>query len=1124
MVLSLLWIEHCTTRLEHTGSDSDVLRMKHTLTSHLRQLLQLLHSEDHPRQHPWSSSDTLLFSSSKPLVLSAHDRLLCFGGVQVLIRLLLSLRPRSGWRLASDNRLQIANACLEILRETVLCVYSAARDIGSLKQALMPDLFALMRRQETFSNASHMVEVCLEAQPGVVSLARLPRLRPFVAALGPFQLAFFARILAVTVFDQDDINDSSRCLADAKRGVTHVRSHARMRAAAAIEANHRLIFEQQDLLFRLVDLVQVPPRMPEPLTSLIPLWAPGVVVAANDRARNTAIPRESSDAAAAATAAAAAAAATYLSNPLTEQESQGVRNHSIHGLLDWFMHGIAPPGHVTDASTTPRSMDLDAAILRMEALSDGDDGGRSGSSTLTTTNLVPESEDESDLELSTESGEPDGLQPVIDDHLLDDAPQPSLQPPVSVVEVDGDHAVNKAVPGGAANPESLPSPVAASPQQDTGAGASPLSRGAIYEITSSLSSLLPPSLCGYTTISKQQGDGRSSHTHAIDNTSATTSAAASTTTATAAAAADAATSRGIEWSRFHDPSPPPPSELAGTTKEVMGVPYNKEAEPFARIRVPQRRVSRPVDWTQELTFEAIQELRSMVMSLAHGEEADRADAEETAAQAEANGEPTPLTSHPLDPRMLLLTYFQVEVLFVLCSLLSGKHKQRVQEKLAAFGLVPRLCALFDCLHWGSLPPRTAGEYGVHGPNCDCNPETALKTQFLRLIQNLCDTPYTHHLKRLLMAPHELKELVNLGAELGIDAELTAKLPPIHTRCAGPRGLLVKLVDALLVEPQASGFSALLASSIECYLRGGAIIDRVYVARRGVLDWCISQLLPLEHKRLQLQRQQQRWQQQQQQQHEGESCATKTVPPDQGRMQSAFDLLAELCKFCAPVVCALDDALSDEAFAKLVQLTTRNLVASNVFLRVILLSTEMFARRGLYGMNVSTSGDDIACVDSVDTSVADVATGSSSHSRGSGRVCKLRGFVADLGNRMNLLRDLLRAISVDEVNQENICCLNTTLMLLYHLQGTGHLAVALKRLQKSSSGGGGGSNNESFLLLRLRDLLRFWRVYYGAHDKDRNLLEQSSRIKMPKWQALVEKLLIEGPAGSSDPEAIAHWLP
>ncbi|CAI7838970.1 unnamed protein product [Closterium sp. NIES-53] len=96
---------------------------------------------------------------------------------------------------------------------------------------------------------------------------------------------------------------------------------------------------------------------------------------------------------------------------------------------------------------------------------------------------------------------------------------------------------------------------------------------------------------------------------------------------------------------------------------------------------------------------------------------------------------------------------QVEVLFVLCALCGGKRKEAVQDQLAGLGLVAILVDSFDRLNWSAPLPPPAEPHGIHGPGCSCNPESALKIQYLRLIHNFCDRdgPNLHN-KLLLASP------------------------------------------------------------------------------------------------------------------------------------------------------------------------------------------------------------------------------------------------------------------------------------------------------------------------------------------------------------------------------------
>ncbi|CAI5504161.1 unnamed protein product [Closterium sp. Naga37s-1] len=110
---------------------------------------------------------------------------------------------------------------------------------------------------------------------------------------------------------------------------------------------------------------------------------------------------------------------------------------------------------------------------------------------------------------------------------------------------------------------------------------------------------------------------------------------------------------------------------------------------------------------------------------------------------------------------------QVEVLFVLCALCGGKRKEAVQDQLAALGLVGILVDSFDRLNWSAPLPPPAEPHGIHGPGCSCNPESALKIQYLRLIHNFCDRdgPNLHN-KLLLASPG------------GVPPPLAAGTPPL----------------------------------------------------------------------------------------------------------------------------------------------------------------------------------------------------------------------------------------------------------------------------------------------------------------------------------------------------------
>ena len=158
---------------------------------------------------------------------------------------------------------------------------------------------------------------------------------------------------------------------------------------------------------------------------------------------------------------------------------------------------------------------------------------------------------------------------------------------------------------------------------------------------------------------------------------------------------------------------------------------------------------------------------------------------------------------------------QVEVLFVLCTLLGGRHKQQAQDKLADLGLVPILSAMFDGQGWGpasaSRCPRAGTRrpegWGIHGEGCNCDPEGSLRTQLLRVVHNFLDRDGDNtRNKRLLLTRSEL-------ASVGVGEGGSPDTP------GQDGGLLSKLLDVLLSEPCDSKYRFWLSSCVESFLRG-----------------------------------------------------------------------------------------------------------------------------------------------------------------------------------------------------------------------------------------------------------------------------------------------------------------
>eukprot|EP01136_Pigoraptor_vietnamica_P038355 Opistho-1_new@107567 len=218
-------------------------------------------------------------------------------------------------------------------------------------------------------------------------------------------------------------------------------------------------------------------------------------------------------------------------------------------------------------------------------------------------------------------------------------------------------------------------------------------------------------------------------------------------------------------------------------------------------------------------------------------------AEDGTPAAAGRAPPAGLDLVDIDPatmRMITMAMYHVEVLFVVCTLLGGRRKVEVQALLARLGAIPVLSRLFDKLEWTKTRSRHMEVYleRMYGPNCECSPDSALKIQYLRLLHNLCDNMYDPGVKRLLLTRSEVTAIESI--ERGC-TKSGAKFAD-HLRCDGRSGLLVKAARTLMRLSPDSPYSFWMSSSIESYLRGAAVAERILLSRTGLMKHTIDDLL------------------------------------------------------------------------------------------------------------------------------------------------------------------------------------------------------------------------------------------------------------------------------------------
>eukprot|EP00245_Coleochaete_scutata_P010481 TRINITY_DN3673_c0_g3_i1.p1 TRINITY_DN3673_c0_g3~~TRINITY_DN3673_c0_g3_i1.p1 ORF type:complete len:571 (+),score=78.65 TRINITY_DN3673_c0_g3_i1:210-1715(+) len=454
---------------------------------------------------------------------------------------------------------------------------------------------------------------------------------------------------------------------------------------------------------------------------------------------------------------------------------------------------------------------------------------------------------------------------------------------------------------------------------------------------------------------------------------------------------------------------------------------------------------------------------------------------------------------------------KVEVLFVLCALCGGKRKEQVQDRLAALGLVPALAEMFDHLDWQlpQLPPPEP--HGIHGPGCACNPQSALKIQYLRLLHNFCDRDGSNRKNKDLLIERPVRP--SSSSEVGssstpstmkgmteqLYATSTAKgmAEQLHARIEG-KGLMEKVLRLLMDEPCDSVYRFWLASCVEAFLRGSDPRDQEYVASTGLMEHLLEEILK-----------------------GGFKCAPT--------LQINFDLLGELIKFNPCLFARFNRLLRGKQFDRLVEVIVTHLVDSNVFIRAVILSLEAFRKvevdpqaqvHGHADYDSDTLDPDWRLFPKASRQNTSIEGSDEPSTSGCGGYmssyeraaifdtdgCRITAFISC--NALRLLRDLMCAVRPGDINQDNICVLNTALIFCILAERNGRLSSYLQALRTADMGGPSGGVGS--VVRNFRVLLDFWRDYYARRrGRDRASLEYSTTIPFPEWERMVE-LLCAGP--------------
>jgi hypothetical protein len=263
------------------------------------------------------------------------------------------------------------------------------------------------------------------------------------------------------------------------------------------------------------------------------------------------------------------------------------------------------------------------------------------------------------------------------------------------------------------------------------------------------------------------------------------------------------------------------------------------------------------------------------------------------------------------------------------------------------------------------------------------------------------------------------------------------------------GLYIKLIYRYMQECYFSSARFWISSCVEIVLRGNNSFFQTFTCYSGLLYCLINDILYGKQDKNQM-------------------------------LQISFDILGELVKFNRCCFFALDYCFCDnteffEFTKKFVSQET--LIDSNVFLRATVLSIYFF-----------------------DTNDEKMGIQKEEFFSNKSKLCK---FVKS--KIYDLFYTLITVVKVENINQTNISCINTALIiLLVQYIKNNNLPKFLKEFRKNKG------NDAIDGLNNFKLLLKMWKKFYNYRPKDSTSLFYSSTINFNVWQQVTNLLLKEDP--------------
>ncbi|XP_057175660.1 transient receptor potential cation channel, subfamily C, member 4 associated protein b isoform X2 [Triplophysa rosa] len=313
----------------------------------------------------------------------------------------------------------------------------------------------------------------------------------------------------------------------------------------------------------------------------------------------------------------------------------------------------------------------------------------------------------------------------------------------------------------------------------------------------------------------------------------------------------------------------------------------------------------------------------------------------------------------------------------------------------------------------------------------------------------------HENKYLLLSGQELNELSDIYLNANIFEMEALNNTDRNLVCDGKKGLLTRLISVMKKEPIDSSFRFWQARAVESFLRGTPSYADQVFLLRRGL---------LEHIL---------------------NCIIDSGCTSHDVLQSYFDLLGELMKFNIDAFKRFNKYVNtEEKFQRFLTQINSSLVDSNMLVRCIVLSLDRF-----------------------ESQTKDM------------KECRLLSYMAQVENRLSFLFRLINIINVQTLTQENVSCLNTSLVILMLARRRVKLPSYLSALREKEY----AEKYPGCLLNNFHNLLRFWQHHYLNKDKDSTCLENSSCVPFAYWKETVSVLLGNADSGRSSRCAISTYI-